>query len=431
MAKQNRKATLVRYARINGIGWRRGSIVSAKNGRVKPDAMLYAGREHPVANDSVYQIRYYEGEKAKYTSVGSDYEEATGMLKKYLAARQLEAAQEVLGLCKQEEPKKEPEKEPAKSLTDLVIEYIAKKKSPSLNLSMTSIRHYEDTLPDFVRICGRNCATEVTEEDITSYMDTLTREGYSQKTRTMRYTTLRGFLRSCDLDLGKLVDSSNHKRLSLKPEGNTDPYTQRELDGLFAACSDYHRIIFTFLLATGLRYREANHLTWSNIDFERNTITVPFHQRVNRKYHNRMVGKVVTKTVEFKVKSRRKREVPIFASLRPLLVEWRNRHPERVYVFGSRRSDMPDNHWLQYGKRAWRKAGMNCGVCDGCKKEECEAFFLHKFRHTFAHRCLEAGIPIHKVSRWLGHHSIEVTAIYLTGGSNSADQDPFAKVDAA
>ena len=33
----------------------------------------------------------------------------------------------------------------------------------------------------------------------------------------------------------------------------------------------------------------------------------------------------------------------------------------------------------------------------------------HSFRHTFATRCLEAGIPPKVVQTWLGHASIKMT----------------------
>jgi integrase len=34
---------------------------------------------------------------------------------------------------------------------------------------------------------------------------------------------------------------------------------------------------------------------------------------------------------------------------------------------------------------------------------------MHALRHTFASNLLTAGTPIFKVSKWLGHSSIEIT----------------------
>ncbi|MGD0010143.1 MAG: hypothetical protein ABSE93_16550 [Terriglobia bacterium] len=37
----NRKATLIRCAKVPGLGWLRGSLVKTKNGRIKPDYMMH------------------------------------------------------------------------------------------------------------------------------------------------------------------------------------------------------------------------------------------------------------------------------------------------------------------------------------------------------------------------------------------------------
>jgi len=42
-----------------------------------------------------------------------------------------------------------------------------------------------------------------------------------------------------------------------------------------------------------------------------------------------------------------------------------------------------------------------------------EDFWLHKFRSTFATRCLWAGVDLRTVQQWLGHSDIESTMRYL------------------
>jgi integrase len=417
-------ATLLRYAKTP-TGWRRGLIVTSRNGRVKPDSMLVQGVEVPIPPTSQYQIRFYENGKAKYQSMGTDYEAAKTMMGKYTASRNIEAANVTLGITKPEKGE-----DATKTMEDYLREYLESKRSPSLDLSHTSIRHYEDTLPEFVRVVGKQFAKDVTTADVVRYMDTLKTAGYSTKTRTMKYTTVRGFLTYCGVILSKVIDTATHRRLAVKVEGNTDPYSQAELDKLLAVCDDYHRVVFSFLLATGMRYREASHTTWADINWERNVICVQGTSSVVRKVRDYETGKMVEKTITRRTKSRKSREVPLFGSLRPMLEAWRAAHPDTIYVFGTRR-DLPSNHWLEDGKKLWEKAGLNCGRCHGCNGSGkqgtgCDKFKLHTFRHTYAHRLLDAGIGIHKVSKWLGHHSISVTQIYLSGGSYAADRDPFA-----
>lgn len=319
MAKQNVRASLVIYARIPELGgWRRGSLIISKTG-YRPDAMFFNGVVYTTLLNSTFQIRTYNGSKAQYKSVGSDLAVAQKLLKETQATRQIEAGQEALGIIK-------VKAETLKTMAEFVREYIGKKKSLSLGLSTTSIRHYEESLLLFVKLTKRELPSQVTENDVINYCDHLQREGYSAKTRKMRYTAVRGFLRSCGVIVEKVVDAATHKRLSPKIDPITDPYDPADLEKLYAACDEYHTLVYKFLLMTGLRFREANHLPWSNIDFARNMITLPAEQSVNRRYHSRKAGKMVTTAVESKTKSRKSREIPLFASLRPLLLQWREQN---------------------------------------------------------------------------------------------------------
>jgi integrase len=234
----------------------------------------------------------------------------------------------------------------------------------------------------------------------------------------MRYTVIRSFLQNYGVDLKALIDSATHKRLSFKPEGDTTPYTKEQLEKLFAVCPPYYRMVFTLLLQTGMRFREASHLTWSNIKWDENRVAVPADQRITNK----------GKTVTFQTKSRKGRKVPLYPGLKTALTEWRKQNPNSVYVLGSERGDQPNNHWLEYLKKFWREAKLNCGVCDGCnsKRHECEEAYLHRFRHTYAHRCLDKNPDIYELSRNLGHHDISVTIIYLKGRTSNIENDPFA-----
>ena len=47
---------------------------------------------------------------------------------------------------------------------------------------------------------------------------------------------------------------------------------------------------------------------------------------------------------------------------------------------------------------------------------------FHTLRHTFASWLVQAGVPLYKVSRWLGHHSITVTERYAHLAPNQSDE---------
>jgi integrase len=50
-----------------------------------------------------------------------------------------------------------------------------------------------------------------------------------------------------------------------------------------------------------------------------------------------------------------------------------------------------------------------------CRRLNCEQFTHHDFRHFFATTCIEAGVDIPTVSRWLGHKDGGALAMRLYG----------------
>ena len=52
-----------------------------------------------------------------------------------------------------------------------------------------------------------------------------------------------------------------------------------------------------------------------------------------------------------------------------------------------------------------------------------EDFWLHKFRATFATRCLWAGVDLRTVQQWLGHSDMESTMRYLKPSRSQATKD--------
>lgn len=412
-------AGIVRYSNIPELGWRRGLLVKAGNGKYKPDVMLYKKREYPVSAGK-FQIRHYVNGSAQYKSVGADLEEAFKLLENYKAEMKIRSGEETLGIRKGGTS--------TKTLAELAAAYILKKKAPSKKLTYASIHLYEATLKAFVDVVKRKHISEITSEDIDKFVDHQMDKGYSQKTCVMRYTLVRGFLRKHGVDVDTLIDDSDHKRFIQQPDPKTTAYTKEEIEKLLAVCTPYYKMVFTLLLHTGMRFREANHLVWKNVKWEGNYILVPSEQSITNK------GKLKT----FKPKSRKERKIPMYPTLRKALEEWREKNPTTIYVVGSR-VDQPNGHWLTYLKKFWKKAGLNCETCAGCAQAKkspkniyygCDEAYLHRLRHTFSHRCLDAGVKIMDLSKRLGHHDISVTTIYLHGREAEIGEDPFA-ADAA
>jgi integrase len=81
---------------------------------------------------------------------------------------------------------------------------------------------------------------------------------------------------------------------------------------------------------------------------------------------------------------RRSRDITLEPGLLLKLKAWHAKTSIARFIFGTS-SDLPNGHFLETCKEAARRAGLSCKQCQGClDRNECEKWFLHKFRATFA-----------------------------------------------
>jgi integrase len=120
--------------------------------------------------------------------------------------------------------------------------------------------------------------------------------------------------------------------------------------------------LFRFLAFSGLRIDEARHVLWSDVDFEKGQL----HVRIT--------------------KNSKARWVPLNGSLRQLLEKMR----------AEQSKESPDKSVMQV---------FECqkSIDRAAKLVEVQRITHHDLRHLFATRCIEAGVDIPTVSRWLGH----------------------------
>ena len=128
-------------------------------------------------------------------------------------------------------------------------------------------------------------------------------------------------------------------------------------------CADLIR----FLAFTGCRISEARQVTWAEVDMERSEIKIHNAKRSKTSY------------------AHESRFIPIIPAMLELLkrlqVKKRPEPGDRVCVLGECEKSLT---------RACRIVG-------------CARITHHDLRHLFATRCIEAGVDIPTVSRWLGH----------------------------
>ena len=175
--------------------------------------------------------------------------------------------------------------------------------------------------------------------------------------------------------------------------------------------NDYRLQLF-IELHSGMRMGEINALTPDSIDFDNNVVHVT--ATVSKGVGNNWFIKDGTKT------KTGIRDVPISDALRPYLEEAIKRYKKnkQKLLFFDHTS-----------KTVITTSQVNSYYNRVCKSADIEPCGQHALRHTFATRCIEAGIPAVVLKTWLGHTDIHMTLDTYTDVFNVMDNDAIKKLD--
>jgi integrase len=254
---------------------------------------------------------------------------------------------------------------------------------------------------------------EINEDVLRRYKKFMAAQGYAGKTVDTRLNIVFFLLKK-----NGVVARIPRDEMPTIEEEVAVPYTDDELQTLFAAMDDETRLRYKFFLGTGCRDKEVTYASWNDIN------------RTKGEFHVRKKD-----DVEFFPKGHESRTVPLPKSLLELLKAGRKKALHERWVFVNEEG-RPENHFLRKLKGIAKRAGLNCGHCKttitegrydrkmrlqvSCKdRPVCKHFYLHRFRKTCATRWIEHGIPVRTVQAWLGHKNLETTMIYL-GVTDSA-----------
>jgi integrase len=112
-----------------------------------------------------------------------------------------------------------------------------------------------------------------------------------------------------------------------------------------------------------------------------------------------------------------------------MLKDYRAAHPKKRFVLGNTK-DRPNTKLLRLLKRLVHSADLNCGRCDSCKgREECENWFLHKFRATYCTKLLRSGMDLRTVQKMMGHSDIASTMRYLRPQEDAHTQSRINSIE--
>jgi integrase/recombinase XerD len=178
------------------------------------------------------------------------------------------------------------------------------------------------------------------------------------------------------------------------------PNDQAELDKLFSTCNAQERLWYEFFLMTGMREQEVMHVYWSDINFSAATV------RVTHKADRGWTPKAY-----------KEREIPIPAKLVFALKAHKAKSNKGCCLVFPTGGCNPKLDFLDCLKAVAERADLDKSN-----------FWLHKFRATFATRCLWAGVDLRTVQQWLGHSDMESTMRYLKPARSKEVRDKVNEI---
>ena len=367
-----------------GKGPRYCPVVLSANGRIKPDVVLVNGREerHPEGS---YYLEWREGAKRVRLSVGKGPADAS--------ARRLRKEAELNARNNGVAVVPESGKNRPRSLTAAIAEFIEETK---LTKKPKTVAAYSTSLRYFQESCSKVYLEDIERKDLLKYAAFLRDEKYqAPRSCWNKFASVMSFLKANDIrGLGKKNDWPRYT------EEEPEMYEQWELSELFQACDADERLWFEFFLMTGMREQEVMHTYWSDVNFAASTVRVthkPDHGWTPKAY--------------------KEREIPIPAKLVMRLKSWREKSNKTCGLVFPTAACKPKLDFLDCLKTVAERAMLNP-----------EDFWLHKFRATFATRCLWAGVDLRTVQQWLGHSDMESTMRYLKPARNQAVREKVNEI---
>lgn len=229
----------------------------------------------------------------------------------------------------------------------------------------------------------------LTQADVKRWMASLTcgleaQRSYLRTVRAcVRWAMAQGWLRA-DVTHQLSIDG---------PRSAVRPWLGRELWPAFlAGCgTDASRVRFGFVLETGLRLAELLAARW---EWLHTTIGVP------------AIRIAPCSVSGFVPKWGQARAVPLTQAAQRYLEEAKRIWPGRTLIFQDDARPLRDPKWARDVARA-------------CARAELPATDLHGLRRSCGARWLQAGFPLHEVSRLLGHQDVTTTMRWYGGVADS------------
>jgi integrase/recombinase XerD len=397
------RVKILKYVKV-GEAWRFANVIE-RSGRIVRDHVVVAGRDEQHT-EGTYYLEWYElDNRRRRKAVPTFSELIEEARRKSIEIEAMRAG--VIAPPANVAPGVSTARMRVTTAIDTYLDYVKHNRADRTYLT------YRYTLDVLLR---QSCATlfveDISREDILKFITDCYKRGLGGRTVYDKLVVVLQMFKRYGRT--KLIEKNDWPDYVEKIRPIYEP---EEIQTLLGNADADEAIFLKFLLGSGFRDREAQHVTWRDLDF-----------------HNSVVRVIEKPIWGFKPKNWEERAVPLPTALIDQLRTLRERRkalPAQL-VFPNSKGN-PDSENDMIVKRVAERAKLNCGQCltrhgNRCSEgPHCGHFFLHKFRHTFATEHLRHGVDIRTLQSWMGHRDIKSTMVYLKGVQS---KDALAKVNA-
>ncbi len=266
----------------------------------------------------------------------------------------------------------EGKKKTFKDMTDRYMQEYATQKAPKSMLRDTiSLKHL---LPVF----GDMPLIKITPDKIVRYKTQRRNEGASASSINKELAFSKHAFNLAIKEWEWIKDNPFTKvSMEKMPSGRVKYLQVDEFNKLYVACDENLKPIMLLAANTGLRQDNILSLTWQQVNFKNEMITVE-----QTKNHERL-------------------GIPMNKTIKTLLLGLNKiRHIDSPYLFhtsaGAKLCNTLVSRWFR----------------QACKKAGIQDFRFHDMRHHFASQLVQSGVNLYVVQQLLGHKTITMTQRY-------------------
>ncbi|MBR6148685.1 MAG: tyrosine-type recombinase/integrase [Lachnospiraceae bacterium] len=264
-----------------------------------------------------------------------------------------------------------------------------------------TVRNYEERYERNIKgVIGNKLLTEVKPVHCQEIFNKMADEGYRSSTV---YQTRIALFNMFEFAKDNDVIISNPCKKSLKSNIGKQPVKKEaltiEVQKIFleAVIGYSYENQYRFILQTGIRTGELIGLRWSDIDFENRTMKIERTMEYRYSVGEWRSGPPKSKSGI--------RTIPLTDEAIRILKDQRSKNKSLKLI----PIEWSDTVFLCRDGTPVKNSTYDTGLFKYCDRAGIPRFSMHVLRHTFATRCIEAGMKPKTLQKILGHSNINIT----------------------